>query len=1221
MNICLDEDQDTLRVPLNVMLEPTDSDLHHAFLAGVLHQEIHSYFIESLQVPLARVPPDIDAELVKSIDDAGRVLAARGSDQEALKEFDRALDLLSRDNVSSQQLSAEHVEQKMRQSRATAKRIDHAMRRVRESISNEESATYALGACTTSLALCARLVLVGPIVLSGGAENTQLTKLYFIKLLQTAIMVIDLLDAPGWSEIFENGIPRLYADALRRIVTDVANSAGSANEIAKMVQVSSDKLLNSVDHESVFARILGTLHRTYATDAAFHIDLLQFLASILTDETDEFDNSYGFQFGAVPPNEVPKVFAGGREAIAFSRAFKLTPEFKRELSWNPLFGRADLAQVIQNGMNRIPPFCGGSFEFKPEGEELGITDFYGTFHGAIFLFQLLLKSVTRIVEFQMHIATRTRRDPSRGHPTTIPEGMRFLPPNDWGYHLSYVDPSRLFSPTHAAWARRARQIGGIERHAGPRLFDKFDSSLTQSEDAWDVDSHAVARARGMGRKPIESRITIEEKEEIYKSGIRRVEANEFYGEHLSAYLFDSSDDYTSEPRDSTANHDLYRQNVFDPPTELFVDSYYQSTFLPSHLVAAGLYGRFTSEEEPLKRSSMRARHKRIPVSTVRTFEELGEVLDQIGNSLPGKTLLYRGQSRHHRVFRTPRVCEFLYGDKDVNELSLNTTASRSGFAFDSFLGRFQLQLQGLLYRDIPVDVFSQLAERQRRSFSPFAHHYLTMIYRTWNRLYCESQWDVLAAGLAQHYGIPTHGLDLTASIDVAVWFALNEMFAHVFSDQVCHWYQPRDSWSSDGDERPVIYVIAVDPWLPRQLEALQKEVPLPEAPRPDRQAAYLHHGGWGLQFNACAEDVVHAIFLQPGFRAAQEFSTSYMFPDRKDDDFYDALLELKTKAASTTDSITGYEHVLNYREPFALTRRTRDREELGKRLFLAANMERFAEASELIDAGAVVNFRGQTNEWQGGGTALHWAALYGNVELVQKLLRAGASVNLKDNVGRTALFPAAANRHLEVVRILLEHGADVRAMEYRGWALIPPEQRDPGVVSLLRQYGYVDPGIGERLPLTTRDKLLAILKRSAVESSLTDSRQQTKQPAKVRVRRLSRKYLVNLLRHSVISWNMTRQVLGEFVPDLTNAKLFEADLIGANLKGAILCGADLRSANLMGASLENADLKGADFEWATISDVDFRGARHLDQANLVNVYWNVEPKWPDGFNPENIDTR
>ena len=130
---------------------PTDSDLHHAFLAGVLHQEIHSYFVESLQVPLTQVPPDIYAELVTHIGDASRMLAARGADQEALSEFDRALHVLSRNNVPFHELSEQQVEEKVRQSHATAIRINDAMRRVRESISNEESATYALGACTTSL--------------------------------------------------------------------------------------------------------------------------------------------------------------------------------------------------------------------------------------------------------------------------------------------------------------------------------------------------------------------------------------------------------------------------------------------------------------------------------------------------------------------------------------------------------------------------------------------------------------------------------------------------------------------------------------------------------------------------------------------------------------------------------------------------------------------------------------------------------------------------------------------------------------------------------------------------------------------------------------------------------------------------------------------------------------------------------------------------------------
>src|SRR5262249_47585070 len=158
--------------------------------------------------------------------------------------------------------------------------------------------------------------------------------------------------------------------------------------------------------------------------------------------------------------------------------------------------------AIEKGIKRIPPACGGTFEFKPEGEELGVSDYYGTFSGAVFLFQLLLKSVTRIVEFQMHIATRARRDGVDARQFIIPEGSRLLPPHVWGYHLSYGEPSRLFSPTHSAWARRARQIGGVERHTNPPLFDILNAPGIDSENAWDVDSHAIAMTRGVGRKPI-----------------------------------------------------------------------------------------------------------------------------------------------------------------------------------------------------------------------------------------------------------------------------------------------------------------------------------------------------------------------------------------------------------------------------------------------------------------------------------------------------------------------------------------------------------------------------------------------------------------------------------------------------------------------------------------------------------------------------------------------
>lgn len=58
-----------------------------------------------------------------------------------------------------------------------------------------------------------------------------------------------------------------------------------------------------------------------------------------------------------------------------------------------------------------------------------------------------------------------------------------------------------------------------------------------------------------------------------------------------------------------------------------------------------------------------------------------------------------------------------------------------------------------------------------------------------------------------------------------------------------------------------------------------------------------------------------------------------------------------------------------------------------------------------------------------GGTALHVAAIHGDIEAGQILLKAGADPNMKDEFGYTPLHSAALHGHLEFVKLLLDHGA------------------------------------------------------------------------------------------------------------------------------------------------------------------------------------------------------
>lgn len=58
--------------------------------------------------------------------------------------------------------------------------------------------------------------------------------------------------------------------------------------------------------------------------------------------------------------------------------------------------------------------------------------------------------------------------------------------------------------------------------------------------------------------------------------------------------------------------------------------------------------------------------------------------------------------------------------------------------------------------------------------------------------------------------------------------------------------------------------------------------------------------------------------------------------------------------------------------------------------------------------------------------ALRGAAIYGQYEVCDLLLRAGAQVDAQSRGGLTALMGAARSGHLHIAQLLLRHGADCR---------------------------------------------------------------------------------------------------------------------------------------------------------------------------------------------------
>jgi ankyrin repeat protein len=78
----------------------------------------------------------------------------------------------------------------------------------------------------------------------------------------------------------------------------------------------------------------------------------------------------------------------------------------------------------------------------------------------------------------------------------------------------------------------------------------------------------------------------------------------------------------------------------------------------------------------------------------------------------------------------------------------------------------------------------------------------------------------------------------------------------------------------------------------------------------------------------------------------------------------------------------------------------------------------------LIEGGADVNIQRGGKGWpRAGWTALHYAAGYGLIELIEPLLARGAGLNTLDDEGRTPLGVAIEEKQDQAVERLRQKGA------------------------------------------------------------------------------------------------------------------------------------------------------------------------------------------------------
>jgi len=106
-------------------------------------------------------------------------------------------------------------------------------------------------------------------------------------------------------------------------------------------------------------------------------------------------------------------------------------------------------------------------------------------------------------------------------------------------------------------------------------------------------------------------------------------------------------------------------------------------------------------------------------------------------------------------------------------------------------------------------------------------------------------------------------------------------------------------------------------------------------------------------------------------------------------------------------------------------------EQLNKMLLNAARLGKTKRVERLLKAGADVNAK-ENDGW----TALMHAARKGNTETCALLLEKDAKIDARSKNDRTALMIAAELGRTETCKLLLERNADIEAKDKDGWTAL-----------------------------------------------------------------------------------------------------------------------------------------------------------------------------------------
>lgn len=282
---------------------------------------------------------------------------------------------------------------------------------------------------------------------------------------------------------------------------------------------------------------------------------------------------------------------------------------------------------------------------------------------------------------------------------------------------------------------------------------------------------------------------------------------------------------------------------------------------------------------------------RVPCIAVGDKEGLSRVLDRVQEVYSGLTFLFRGQDREYLLNRSAETHEALYGSQ-VREPSLLPSAERRGVNIDAVGPAWC----GMLSSTLDLWASARKDDAQLQLIHEVGQQY---------------RFHHFALAMAQHYGLPSSGLDVTNSIEVALFFALHR-FTRPENEPgwlMCSRLQ------GDGSV-PVLYVFAVeiDPHYIRFERSLLGELP---ENRPSRQSAFFLQRGWGMARNRAARSLVAALYLDPDGEYGLLPGAEDLFPGPDEDVFGKAFESARLNLSDSLPELTRFVQDFAWVRPYS----------------------------------------------------------------------------------------------------------------------------------------------------------------------------------------------------------------------------------------------------------------------------------------------------------------